>query len=70
MSHSCARRSVLTLLAGLLVPATAVHGETRALRTGGFAFELETGWGDTVEQAWRHLLIERFKPYMESRSGS
>lgn len=29
--------------------------------------ELEEGWPAAVEGAWRHFLVERFKPYMERR---
>ncbi len=36
------------------------------------AGHVEPGWDAIVEKAWRHFLIERFKPYVESgahRSG-
>jgi len=46
------------------------EGGTRLKLTVHGVGELETGWADAVEQVWRHFLIERFKPHMESKSGT
>ncbi len=40
---------------------TKVKLEVRA------AGEVQEGWAATVEQVWRHFLVERFEPYMASR---
>ena len=30
--------------------------------------ELESDWPAEVEQAWKHFLVERFKPHMASKA--
>ena len=39
---------------------------TRLNFTGNVAGEFDPGWPTVVDGVWRHFLIERFKPYVES----
>jgi hypothetical protein len=40
---------------------------TRLKLSVHMAGEVEEGWAEAVEQVWEHFLVERFKPYIESR---
>lgn len=47
----------------------AEPGKTRVKLVLNAAGQLEAGWPETVERVWNHFLAERFKPYMEAKTG-
>lgn len=40
--------------------------ETAVKLKAEMAGHLEDGWGDALDRAWRHFLVERLKPYVEA----
>jgi len=42
------------------------NDSTRLEVTVRAAGEMKEGWPESVDRAWRHFLVERFKPYVES----